>query len=217
MTTEERREQLRGALIDAAETAIAEGGLSALKARDLARTVGCALGAIYTVFPDLDALILSVNLRTLHLFERTITAVRTATGGGGEAAPPDRGAAIEDLVRLAVTYLRFAIEHPARWRALFQHRMAEMPPAWFLREQVRLFRHIEAPLSVLRPDLDDEARALLARSLFSATHGMVSLGLDEKLMTLSEPVLRRQIETVVMAIGLGLTPENAPDHQEVRP
>ena len=69
MTTEERREQLRGALIDAAETAIAEGGLSALKARDLARTVGCALGAIYTVFPDLDALILSVNLRTLHLFE----------------------------------------------------------------------------------------------------------------------------------------------------
>ncbi|MFE1600219.1 TetR/AcrR family transcriptional regulator [Methylobacterium sp. ID0610] len=209
MSTEERREQLRVALIDAAEATIAAGGLEALKARDLARTVGCALGAIYTVFPDLDALILSVNLRTLHLFEATITAVRTATGEGGVAVPPDRFAATEDLVRLAATYLRFAIEHPARWRALFQHRMETAPPAWFVRERVRLFRHIEAPLAVLRPDLGEEPRALLARSLFSATHGMVSLGLDEKLMTLSEPVLRGQIETVVTAIGLGLTPPAA--------
>ncbi|ACA18922.1 transcriptional regulator, TetR family [Methylobacterium sp. 4-46] len=215
MTTEERREQLRRALVDAAEAAIVEGGLGALKARDLAKAVGCAVGAIYTVFPDLDALILSVNLRTLQLFESTITAVRTATGEGG-AAHADRGAATEDLVRLAVSYLRFAIQHPARWRALFQHRMAVAPPAWFLREQVRLFQHIEAPLAVLRPDLDEAARALLARTLFSATHGMVSLGLDEKLMTLSEPVLRRQIETVVAAIGLGLTGPARPP-EEVTP
>ncbi|MGY2048187.1 TetR/AcrR family transcriptional regulator [Methylobacterium sp. JK268] len=205
MTTEERREALRGALIDAAEAAIVAGGLPGLKARDLAKAVGCALGTIYTVFPDLDALILSVNLRTLQLFERTITAVATATAGGGPDRP-DRRAATEDLVRLAVSYLRFAVEHRARWRALFQHRMAGTPPAWFLREQVRLFQHIEAPLAVLRPDLDEAARALLARSLFSATHGMVSLGLDEKLMTLSEPVLRAQVETVVSAIGRGLTP-----------
>lgn len=214
MSTEERREQLRAALIDAAEAAIVQGGLGALKARDLAREVGCALGAIYTVFPDLDALILSVNLRTLHLFERAITAVRTATGAGAGAPGPE--AAIGDLVRLAVSYQRFAIENPTRWRALFQHRMAAMPPDWYMREQVRLFRHIEAPLAVLRPDLAGAERALLARTLFSATHGIVSLGLDEKLMTLSEPVLRGQIETAVTALGRGLT-ANAATHSEETP
>ncbi|GJD52586.1 hypothetical protein OPKNFCMD_5352 [Methylobacterium crusticola] len=207
MSTEERREQLRAALTDAAERTIAREGLAALKARDLAREVGCALGAIYTAFPDLDALILTVNLRTLLLFDRTIAAVRTAPGPG-EGAPSraDREAAVEDLVRLAVAYLRFAGEHPARWRALFQHRMTTAPPDWYLREQVRLFRYIEAPLRVLRPDLPEAERSLVARTLFSATHGIVSLGLDEKLMALSEPVLRRQIETVVGALGRGLAP-----------
>ncbi|KMO31843.1 TetR family transcriptional regulator [Methylobacterium variabile] len=204
MRNEERRERLRAALLDAAERTIAEHGLPALKARDLAREVGCALGAIYTVFPDLDALILAVNLRTLALFDRAIAAVRVAPEPAGAATPAERDAAVDTLVRLAVAYLHFAATHPARWRALFQHRVTDALPDWYLVEQVRLFRTIEAPLQVLCPDLAEAERALLARSLFSATHGLVSLGLDEKLMVLSEPVLRGQIETVVGALGRGL-------------
>jgi AcrR family transcriptional regulator len=203
MRNDDRRERLRTALIDAAEATIAADGLSALKARELARDVGCALGAIYTVFPDLDALILAVNLRTLTLFEQAITAVRIAPEPVGAATPAERDAAVEALVRLAVAYLDFAAAHATRWRALFQHR-TEALPDWYLVEQVRLFRYIEAPLRVLRPDLGEPDRALLARSLFSATHGLVSLGLDEKLMVLSEPVLRGQIEIVVGALGRGL-------------
>ncbi len=87
---------------------------------------------------------------------------------------------------------------------MFQHRITHALPDWYLVEQVRLFRYIETPLQVLRPGLGDRERALLARSLFSATHGLVSLGLDEKLMVLSEPVLRGQIEIVVGALGRGL-------------
>ncbi|MFH6785239.1 MULTISPECIES: TetR/AcrR family transcriptional regulator [Methylobacterium] len=204
MRTDERRERLKAALLDAAERTIAESGLSGLKARDLAKEVGCALGAIYTVFPDLDALILSVNLRTLALFDRVIATVPLPPAPQGPATPEQRDAAVATLVRLAVAYLHFASENPARWRALFQHRVAEALPDWYLVEQVRLFRTIEAPLRVLRPDLDEGGRALLARSLFSATHGLVSLGLDEKLMVLSEPVLRGQIEIVVGALGRGL-------------
>ncbi len=78
-------------------------------------------------------------------------------------------------MRLAVAYLRFAGEHPMRWRALFQHRRETPPPDWYLREQGRLFRTIEGPLQVLCPRLEQGERALLARSLFSATHGLVSL------------------------------------------
>lgn len=208
MRSDERRERLRTALIDAAEATIAANGLSALKARDLAKEVGCAVGAIYTAFPDLDALVLMVNLRTLALFERAITAVHIAPQPEGAATPAERDAAVETLIRLAVAYLHFAAGNRPRWRALFQHRVTTHAlPDWYLVEQVRLFRYIEAPLRVLRPDLRDRERALLARSLFSATHGLVSLGLDEKLMVLSEPVLRGQIEIVVGALGRGLAGE----------
>lgn len=193
---EDRKEKLRAALVDAAEQVVAERGLSALRARDLAASVGRALGALYTVFPDLDALVLEVNRRTLALFDAH------AGKAGGEGAPA------EALVALALAYLDFAAAHRLRWRALFQHRMADerAPPDWYVAEQARLFRHVEAPLARLRPDLPDDERALLARTLFSAVHGMVGLGLDEKLVSLPAPVLRAQVEIVVAAMARGLAP-----------
>src|SRR5215472_11285808 len=74
MTTEQRRRKLQDDLIDAAESAIAAGGLSALHARDLARAVGCALGAIYNVVPDLHALVFHVNSRTLAMIEGEVAS-----------------------------------------------------------------------------------------------------------------------------------------------
>src|ERR1700730_2329906 len=71
----ERRQQLQDALVDAAEKTIAEYGLVALRARDLAAAAGCALGAIYTAFPDLDAIVIAVNMRTLGLLDRHLRAV----------------------------------------------------------------------------------------------------------------------------------------------
>lgn len=198
MRPSDRRDHLRSALVEAAERAIAAHGLAGLKARDLAQEVGCAVGAIYTVFPDLDALVLAVNVRTLALIEAAVAATPRPAGRGEGAA--------EDLVRLSLSYLDFAAGNGPRWRALFEHRMAggAPPPDWYLAEQVRLFRYIEEPLRALRPDLDSAGTMLLARSVFSATHGMVSLGLDEKLMSLPREVLRAQLETLVGALARGL-------------
>jgi AcrR family transcriptional regulator len=196
---EDRKGKLRSALVEAAESVVAEHGLAALRARDLARTVGRALGGLYTVFPDLDALVLEVNRRTLALFEAHVGVLPQDRAGG-------RQSALDALVALALAYLDFAAAHRRRWRALFEHRMADggAPPDWYVAEQARLFRHVEAPLAQLRPDLPESERALLARTLFSAVHGMVSLGLDEKLVSLPAPVLRAQVETVVAALGRGL-------------
>ncbi len=47
-------------------------------------------------------------------------------------------------------------------------------------------------------------RALLARSLFSAAHGLVALGLEEKLQFVPLPSLREQVTTIVTALGYGL-------------
>jgi AcrR family transcriptional regulator len=220
MQVSERRQQLRDRLVEAAERIIAGQGLSGLKARDLAQEAGCAVGAIYTVFSDLDALVLEVNMRTLALFESYIVR---ATASGEEddigqarpamdSAPDATERALLGLVRLARAYLTFAQDHPLRWRTLFQHRLpgGQSPPDWYLAEQSRLFRYIEAPLALLCPGLADDERLLRARSLFSSTHGLVSLGLDEKLMALPGPLLARELEVIVRALGRGLAQNPTP-------
>jgi hypothetical protein len=77
-------------------------------------------------------------------------------------------------------------------------------PEVHLAEQVRLFTYVEEPLRALRPDLKSRDRALLARSLFSAVHGIVSLGLEEKLVPMPLPALKQQLAYVVRATANGI-------------
>ena len=63
---------------------------------------------------------------------------------------------------------------------------------------------VEQPLHALRPDLPPAECRLLARSLFSATHGIVALGLDAQRLALPAPVVGAQIELLVRAMAAGL-------------
>src|SRR5688500_16162315 len=175
MNTTDRRQSLRDGLIGAAEQAIAADGLAGLRARDLARQVGCALGAIYNVFADLDELIMAANARTLAALEQDLAA-----------ACPENDDPVAAMVALALAYTDFAAAQMLRWRAVFDHRLprGREVPDWFVSEQGRLFDFVAGPLRALRPDLGPEERALLARSLFSAVHGVVVLGLEEKLQAM---------------------------------
>jgi AcrR family transcriptional regulator len=197
-----RRENLKKALIGAAERAIVSQGLRAVRARSLAEEAGCAIGAIYNVVTDLDDLILAVNSRTLAVLERELKAASYA----GEAGPgPDQ--AIARLVALASAYLDFAAANTLRWRAVFEHRIpaGQTVPEWYVEDQRRLFDYVEDPLRQLQPEATPARRALLARSLFSAVHGMVVLGLEEKLHAVPLPILHEQLTFVVSTIGRGMT------------
>jgi len=196
----ERRDRLRDALVDAAEQTIATEGLRALRARDLAAQVGCAVGAIYNAVADLDELIYAVNARTLAALEQTFTAA----GDAGTA--PSADSAIAQFVRLALAYTDFAAANRPRWRALFGHQppAGREVPESYTADQLRLFSYVEKPLQVLMPATTRERRTLLARSLFSAVHGIVVLGLEEKLQLIPLPVLREQVIFLVEAMGRGL-------------
>lgn len=188
-----RHHDLHDRLVAAAEAAMAAAGLAGLRARALADAAGCSVGAIYGVFPDLDALALAVNGRTLD----AIDAAMGQVAPGGDPA--------ERLVQLALSYLGYAASNRQRWGALFQHRMAEGPiPPSYAARQAAAFSHAEQPLAALMPDLPDEQRSLLARTLFSTVHGVVALGLDEKLAAMPVAVLRAQLRIIVEAIGHGL-------------
>ena len=60
---------------------------------------------------------------------------------------------------------------------------------------------MEGLVAALRPGLDGAGVSCLARTLFSAVHGVVSLGLDEKLAPMPEDALRRELRSVAEAMA----------------
>jgi AcrR family transcriptional regulator len=203
MNSTDRKQVLKTTLIAAAERAVAAHGLAGLKARSLAAEAGCAVGAIYNVVADLDDLALAVNARTLTALEKELAAA-VRRGPGNATATVER--AIRQLVQMAVAYLNFAAANKLRWRALFEHRLPEEKsmPEWYRAETTRLFSYIEEPLRDLLPAMPPQERARLARSMFSAVHGIATLGLEEKLGAISRKELRNQMTLIVSTIVAGL-------------
>ena len=195
----ERREKLRESLILAAERSVNAGGLAALKTRELAREIGCANGAVYNLVADMDELILRVGSRTLARLDAALN--------NAESDAPASPA--ETLVCIAVAYCDFAAENTGLWRALFEHRMApgKPVPEWAIDEQMALFRHIYRPLATLFPKRTAIELGVTARSLFSAVHGMVTLGLEQKLIAVPLDALRAEIALIVRAMVRGLEGE----------
>src|SRR4051812_20588308 len=192
----ERRGKFREELILAAERSISAGGLAALKSRELAQEIGVANGAVYNLVDDVDELILLVGSRTLRRLDAALTTAESA----GPASPTEK------LVRIAVAYCDFAAENLELWRALFEHRMTpgKPIPEWAVSEQMDLFRHIYQPLAELLPSRSPAELGVTARSLFSAVHGMVLLGLEQKLIAVPVAALRAEIAVIVRAMVKGL-------------
>lgn len=78
-------------------------------------------------------------------------------------------------------------------------------PDWVIDEQMALFRHIYRPLAMLLPTRSAAELSLTARSLFSAVHGMVALGLEQKLIAVPIGALRKEIAVIVRGVVDGLT------------
>jgi AcrR family transcriptional regulator len=194
-STADRRVEQRDRLVACAESLIAHGGLEALRARDLAKQMGCAVGAIYNLVGDLDELALLVARRTLADLSSHL-----------DAAIPSASGADAILVAWGAAYLRYAMENRLRWAALFAFRLPPDTalPAWFAESQVQLFARLEDRLVPLMPDARPSDLALKARVLFSAVHGIVSLGLEEKLVAMPLDAIAGELEAFVRAYLHGL-------------
>lgn len=191
-TADKRQAQLE-ALIVAAEKRICDHGLASLKARDLAADIGVALGGLYNIVKDMDDLMLRVTTKTLG---RLGEAATKATGNLPMAT---RDQAIDRLVAVAHTYLVFAQENLPLWRMVFEVRISSPLPEWAKQDQLRLFRHIAEPLHVIMPGLDEAALTVRARTLFAAVHGIITLGLEERLIAVPVPKLAEEIAWLTRA------------------
>ncbi|MDF0516769.1 TetR/AcrR family transcriptional regulator [Bradyrhizobium yuanmingense] len=182
-------------IVEIARGIISAKGLRSLKVRDVAEAAGCSVGSVYNEFGDFDGVILTVNRETVQAL--------TARLRGVPAEDP-----VRQLYGLAETYLDFFAAHANLLRSLFEHRMEDDRPYPddILQMVMDAFALMHPPLVRLLPDADDVKIALLSRTLFSAVHGIISLGLEERMVAVPPQMLRQQIEQFVDThlAGLGI-------------
>jgi len=202
---ESSREQKKGKrrllLLEIARGLIEANGLRSLKVRDVAEAADCSIGSVYNEFGDFDGLILTVNRETVQALTARLVA------GPAEDA-------IRQLHGLAATYLDFATEHANLLRSLFEHRMEEDRPfpEDILIMVMQAFALMHEPLVRLMPGKDPAEVALLSRMMFSAVHGIISLGLEERMVAVPPEKLRQQVAQFVDThlAGLGVIPVRKP-------
>jgi AcrR family transcriptional regulator len=192
-----KKNERRELLIEVARRQIAANGLRSLKIRDVASAADCSIGSVYNEFGDFDGLILTVNRETVGRLDAVLAAV------------PDRDP-VEHLFGLADAYLGFFTEHANLLWSLFEHRMEnDRPfPDDLLQMVMRTFALMHAPMVRLLPDRDPVEVALLARMMFSAAHGIISLGLEARMVAVPPDSLRFQVAQFVetQLIGMNILP-----------
>lgn len=100
-------------LIDAALELIAEKDVSNVSLREIARRVGVSHAAPYRHFADKETLLVAVAQEGLLRFKQAI-----------EEAMEPFSDPLEQLEAGCLAYIRYAIEHPSRYRIIFGERQA---------------------------------------------------------------------------------------------
>ncbi len=181
-------------MLDTARRIISSKGLISLKVRDVADAAECSIGSVYNEFGDFDGLILTINRETIQRLTETLRAV------------PDADPRAQ-LHGLAAGYLKFAANHANLLRSLFEHRMEEDRPfpQDILNMVMEAFALMYPPFFRLLPDRDPAEVALIARTMFSAVHGIITLGLEERMVAVPPAKLRQQLAQFIDAqlVGLG--------------
>ena len=193
----ERREKHRQDLILAAERSIAARGLAGLKTRELAREIGCRQRR---------------GLQSRRRHGRTDPARGIAHAGAARCRAHRRRKRRPRLAcarRWCASRSPIAISPPkisnsgarcssTAWRRASRFRNGRSTSRWIC----------SATSTIRSPRCFRNARAdelgVTARSLFSAVHGMVALGLEQKLIAVPVEALRAEIATIVRAMVEGL-------------
>lgn len=185
---EDTHKKLTAKLLAVAVDRVEKFGLEQLRARDVTNDAGCALGTLYKCYDDLDDLIIHVNSKTLSMMKDTLGSAGSNISNPGEA-----------LKALALAYLDFAIQNKNLWSAVFKHRLKEdeATPEWHRQENMVLLDLISKPMSKINPDLDHHQLQVRSRTYFAAVHGIVSISLQDRFISLSGDALRSELEHFV--------------------
>ncbi|TFH88293.1 TetR/AcrR family transcriptional regulator [Billgrantia azerbaijanica] len=163
-------EELHAQVMTACDAWLQDNPVRSLSLRALAREVGCAPSTLLKLYGSFGNLLQHVNLQTLDLLRSVIASLE-------EAAPEPR------LKGLALAYWQFAQREPYRWQLLFDYPLAQEGELDQRQSDMieALFVRVEATLKEYQPALDDLEARRLSRTLWGSVHGLVQLGLNERL------------------------------------
>ena len=189
------RARISANALNTAEGIIAERGLGALNARELAQGAGIAVGTLYNVYGNLDRLVQRLNARTLdRLCDRLEAEAAKASG------PEDQMAA------MARAYIDFANEQPLIWRAVFDHQPAgdNQRADWYSASIERIATLAIAILSPIFPSDQRRAARRAATIVWSSVHGICALAQGGNLRHVTHADPRRMAEDLVRSYLAGL-------------
>lgn len=154
---------LRRALLDAAVTAIEDGGVSALRLRDLARRAGVSHAAPAHHFGDRAGLLAAVATEGFLRFGDALTDA---------ASPPG-----STLLDLGVAYVRFAVEHPGYFQVMFRGGLRDEDHPELVAARARTWDILADAAAQVSDRLGTDPLAT-ATAAWSAAHGLAVLADD---------------------------------------
>lgn len=183
---------LRSACLRAARELLEEDGSPGLSLRAVARRAGVSATAPYRHFADRDALVSAVAAEGYLELAGSLTAAHP------EPATPD------ELATVAVAYVRFALDRPALFRAMFAE------PCDPTNEErtaatAAIRQYVHGIVHGVFPDAHPEA---LSTAVWALVHGLAFLHLDGKLDASSPEAVSGQVRAAVLA-ALAVAPAKA--------
>ena len=181
-----QKEELRRAILTAAQDLFLEHGYEGFSLRQVAEEVGYSPTTIYLYFSDKDELLLHVSLEGFQTFGEMLRA-------GYESSDDPR----EKLEALGEQYFKFGLENPAHYRLMFMQRtdmrMEELPEGYTPPKESfgYLVRTVQECVDAgyLRGDATEHANFI-----WSGIHGIVALAL------VSDPQYTRKDAEVSFAL-----------------
>lgn len=176
---------LRAACLRAARELLEEDGGAALSLRAVARRAGVSATAPYRHFADREALVSAVAAEGYRELAEHLSADRPAP------STPD------DLAAVAVVYVRFALEHPALFRAMFAE-----PCDPTSEERVAATEAISSYVRTLVRDAfpGTEDTDALSTTVWALVHGLAFLHLDGKLDASTPEIVAQRVRASVFAL-----------------
>ena len=171
---------LRKALIDASLSIIAADGAEALTLRSAAREAGVSHAAPYAHFEDKEDLVAAVKeegFKELHQLILDAIAACPDT-------PEKRATAI------AVVYLRFAAEQPAKYVVMFRRPLAKTPRpvSTYIATGRTIFKMLATEVAALlarKPEKAAFSAELITMCSWSALHGLCALWNDGPMLMIA--------------------------------
>lgn len=191
-------EALHARVMEACDVWLRHHPVRTLSLRALAREIGCAPSTLLKLYGSFNNLLQHVNIETLGRLRGAVEELI-------DASPETR------LKALALAYWKFAQREPYRWQLLFDYPLAQEGELDQRQNSMieALFTRVEAALKEHQPVIDDLEARRMARTLWGSVHGLVQLGLNERLgywqgQPLEVGELLDQLLSTILA-GLGKT------------